>query len=244
METSVSSPKKVIYPIELFAVLLNLIFCICSLVNIGKVQTSLFGLAVDRELVMGAVFFLLTPLLLLFFRLTNPSRILVVQFLRMCYIQAVYVLYFTESIWLSQLMFNGASLDAVFANIDYRIFGFQPALEFPRYFQEYRVVNEMFFFSYFFYYALVSTGVWILFIRKHYNVAVRALFIISLSFFTMYLWFIFFPVQGPKYYFPELNAIWYSNFRGFFFTRDHERSFSTTRIWGVRLFPPLTWLWL
>jgi len=233
MEASVSPPEKVIYPVELFAVLLNLIFCVCSLLSLGKVETSLFGLSVDRELVMGVVFLLVTPLMLLFIRLTNPSRNLIVQFFRICYIQAIYILYFTECIWLSQLMFNGASFDAFFANLDFRIFGFQPAIQFPRYFQEYRIVNEMFFFSYFFYYALVSTGVWILFIRKHYQIAVRALFIISVSFFTMYVWFIFFPVQGPKYFFPELHAIWYSNFRGFFFTKIVKGVFNNTNLGGA-----------
>lgn len=233
MEASVSRAEKVIYPVELFAVLLNLIFCVCSLLNLGKVETNLFGLSVDRELLMGIVFFLATPLMLLFIRITNPSRNLIVQFFRLCYIQAIYILYFTESIWLSQLMFNGASFDAFFANLDYRIFGFQPAIQFPRYFQEYRIINEMFFFSYFFYYGLVSTGVWILFVRKHYQIAARTLFIISVSFFIMYVWFIFFPVKGPKYFFSELHAIWYSNFRGFFFTKIMKGLFNNTNLGGA-----------
>jgi membrane-associated phospholipid phosphatase len=225
--------RRVIYPVELFAVLLNLIFCICSLVNIAKTEMKLFGVAVDRELVMGIVFFLLTPLMMLFIRLTNPSQKLGVQFFRLCYIQGLYILYFTESIWLSQLMFNGASFDSFFASIDYCIFGFQPAIQFPRYFQQYRIVNEMFFFSYFFYYALVTTGVWILFIRKRYQEAIRTLFIISVSFFIMYVWFIFFPVKGPKYYFPELREIWYSNFRGFFFPKIMKALFNNTNLGGA-----------
>ncbi len=233
MEATVSHRGKAIYPVELFAALLNLVFCVCSLLNIGKVKMSLFGLSVDRELVMSVVFFLTTPLMLLFIRLTNPSRNLIVQFFRLCYIQGIYILYFTESIWLSQLMFDGASFDAFFASLDYRIFGFQPAIQFPRYFQQYRIINEMFFFSYFFYYGLVSTGVWILFIRKHYQIAARTLFIISVSFFIMYLWFIFFPVKGPKYFFSELNEIWYSNFRGFFFTRIMKGLFNNTNLGGA-----------
>jgi membrane-associated phospholipid phosphatase len=226
-------PTRVIYPVELFAFLLNLIFCVCSLANMGKLQAELFGMTFDRELAMGTVFFLATPLMLLFIRLTNPARSLLVQFLRLCYIQAVYILYFTECIWLSQLMFNGASLDPLFAAIDYRLFGFQPAIQFPRYFQQYRIVNEMFFFSYFFYYALVSTGIWILYARKHYREAYRALFVISVSFFIMYVWFIFFPVKGPKYYFIELHEIWYSNFRGFFFTRVVKGLFDNTNLGGA-----------
>lgn len=233
MESSAQRTKKVIYPVELFAVLLNLIFCICSLVNIGKIEMNLFGAAIDRELFMGIVFFLVTPLMLLFIRLTNPARNRVVQFFRLCYIQAIYIIYFTESIWLSQLMFNGASFDWIFANIDFRIFGYQPAIEFPRYFQQYRIINEMFFFSYFFYYGLVTIGVWILFIRKRYEESIRTLFIISVSYFIMYVWFIFFPVTGPKYYFVELNQMWYTNFHGFFFTKVMKGLFNNTNLGGA-----------
>jgi membrane-associated phospholipid phosphatase len=228
-----SSTKKVIYPVELFAVLLNLVFCICSLVNIGKLEMNLFGAAVDREMVMGIFFVLLTPLMLLIIRLTNPAQNLVVQFFRLCYIQAIYIIYFTESIWLSQLIFNGASFDWIFANIDFRIFGYQPAIQFPRYFQQYRMINELFFFSYFFYYGLVATGVWILFIRKRYQEATRTLFIISVSFFIMYVWFIFFPVKGPKYYFAELNRMWYTNFQGFLFTKVMKGLFNNTNLGGA-----------
>jgi len=233
LEISAQRKNKVIYPVELFAVFLNLIFCVCSLVNIGKIEMKLFGAAIDRELFMGIVFFLVTPLMLLFIRLTNPARNRVVQFFRLCYIQAIYIIYFTESIWLSQLMFNGASFDWIFANIDFRIFGYQPAIEFPRYFQQYRIINEMFFFSYFFYYGLVATGVWILFIRKRYEESIRTLFIISVSFFIMYVWFIFFPVKGPKYYFVELNQMWYTNFRGFFFTKVVKSLFNNTNLGGA-----------
>jgi membrane-associated phospholipid phosphatase len=233
VEVPVQRAKRVIYPVELFAFLLNLIFCACSLANIGKLQTGLFGISVDRELAMGVVFFLATPLMLLFIRLANPARSPLVQFFRLCYIQAVYILYFTECVWLSQLMFNGASLDPFFAAVDYRIFGFQPAIQFPRHFQQYRIVNEMFFFSYFFYYALVSTGVWILYARRHFREAYRTLFIISVSFFIMYVWFIFFPVKGPKYYFTELHEIWYSNFKGFFFTRVMKDMFNNANLGGA-----------
>lgn len=233
MESSAEPTKKVIYPVELFVVLLNLVFCICSLVNIGKLEMNLFGAAVDREMVMGIFFLLLTPLMLLFIRLTNPARNLVVQLFRLCYIQAIYIIYFTESIWLSQLIFNGASFDWIFANIDFRIFGYQPAIQFPRYFQQYRMINELFFFSYFFYYGLVATGVWILFIRKRYQEATRTLFIISVSFFVMYVWFIFFPVKGPKYYFAELNRMWYTNFQGFLFTKVMKGLFNNTNLGGA-----------
>jgi membrane-associated phospholipid phosphatase len=62
---------------------------------------------------------------------------------------------------------------------------------------------------------------------------VRALFIISVSFFIMYLWFIFFPVKGPKYFFAELHEIWYTNFRGFVFTKIMKGLFNNTNLGGA-----------
>jgi membrane-associated phospholipid phosphatase len=166
-------------------------------------------------------------------RLVNPLPGRLPQFFRMVYVQALYVLYFTESIWLSQLMFDGASFDQFFARLDYLIFRFQPAIEFSQHFEGIPLVNEMFFCSYFFYYALVSTGVWFLFARRRYPEAVRMLFIISASFLILYVWFLFFPVKGPKYYFGELHQIWYSNFRGYFFTRVMKEMFNNTNLGGA-----------
>jgi membrane-associated phospholipid phosphatase len=233
MGRSMKQPRLVVYPFELFVILLNCLFCVCSLVNIGKLQMSLFGLTFDRELFYGLVFLLLSPLMLLFIRLTNPLGSVVVQFLRLCYVQLLYILYFTECIWLSQLMFGGASFDGIFARIDYMIFGFQPAVRFPRYFQQYPLVNEMFFFSYFFYYGLISTGVWVLYFRKKHEQAVNTLFIISVSFFILYVWYIFFPVKGPKYFFERLHQAWYSNFHGYVFTGIMKELFNRTNLAGA-----------
>jgi len=223
----------VFYPLDLLVFVMNLIFGVSCLLNLGKISIGLFRWAVDRQLVMGIVFLALNPLLLLGIRLVNPLRGQVPQFFRMAYAQALYILYFTECIWLSQLMYNGASLDGFFARMDYLIFRFQPAIQFSRHFQEFPIVNEMFFFSYFFYYALISTGVWFLFARRRYAAAARMLFIISGSFFILYVWFVFFPVKGPKYYFDELYQIWYSNFRGFFFTRIVKGLFNNTNLGGA-----------
>jgi membrane-associated phospholipid phosphatase len=225
--------RPVFYPVELLVFAMNLIFAACSLVNLGKASAVLFGLAVDRELLMGILFLVLNPAILLGIRAVNPLRGQLPQFFRMTYVQALYVLYFTESIWLSQLMFGGAYFDPFFAHLDFLIFGFQPSIEFSRHLESSRLINEVFFFSYFFYYALVTTGVWFLFARRRYREAARMLFIISAAFFVLYVWFIFFPVKGPKYYFEQLHEVWYSNFRGYFFTRVVKETFNNTNLGGA-----------
>jgi membrane-associated phospholipid phosphatase len=209
---------RVLYPVEVLAMALNLVFAVGCLSHTGEVRTVILGLALDRELLMGTFFLLLTPLTLLLIRLINPVRGALARFIRLCYLQILLAVYIAESIWLSQLMFNGACLDSFFAGLDQMLFGFQPAVEFSRHLRVYPIVNEVFAFGYFFYYALVTTGVWVLFLRKRVHEAESVLFVIGAALFLMYAWYIFFPVKGPKYYLPELHASWYSEFHGYLFT--------------------------
>jgi membrane-associated phospholipid phosphatase len=226
-------PAAVLYPIEILAFALNLLFAACCLANVGKLRIVLRGVSLDRELLMGLLFLALTPLMLLLARLLNPCTRLFPRFLRLCYIQVLYLAYFNESIWLSQLWYGGASLDAFFAGLDQLLFGLQPAMEFSRPLRAYPLVNELFFFSYFFFYALATTGVWVLFLRRRFKEAERVLFTVSAAFFVMYAWFIFFPVMGPKYYFPALHTAWYGNFRGYFFTGLMKGLFDRLNLGGA-----------
>jgi membrane-associated phospholipid phosphatase len=223
----------VLQPIEIFAFLLNLFFAACCLVNVGRLRLALPWFSVDRELFMGLVFLALTPLTLLLARLLNARAGMAAGFLRLCYLQTLYLLYFGESIQLSQLWYGGASLDAFVAGLDGLLFGLHPAIEFSRWLQGHRWVNELFFFSYFFFYILVATGVWVLFFRRRFREAERFLFTVSASFFVMYVWFTFFPVKGPKYFFPELRAVWYGNFRGYLFTGLMKGTFRNMNLAGA-----------
>ncbi len=228
------APKAaVLQPLEVLAFALNLFFAVCSLANIGKVRLELPGFSVDRELVMGLAFVALTPVMLLLVRFLNPRSGMVPRFVRLCYIQLLYLLYFGESIWLSQLLYGGTSLDTFFAGLDQRLFGFQPAIEFSRLLERYPLVNELFFFSYFFYYALVTTGVWVLFFRRRFREAEGFLFTVSAVFFVLYVWFTLFPVKGPKYHFPELYTVWYGNFRGYLFTGLMKGAFNRLNLAGA-----------
>jgi membrane-associated phospholipid phosphatase len=59
---------------------------------------------------------------------------------------------------------------------------------------------------------------WLLLWRGEREKAERGFAAICLGFYLVYLFYLFFPVMGPKYYFPELRNIWYSNFSGLVFT--------------------------
>jgi membrane-associated phospholipid phosphatase len=223
----------VLYPTDLLALAMNALFGLLSLANLGKARMSLLGMVLDRQLVMGLFFLLLDPLILLGIRLANSSRSKVVHFIRLFYVQALYMLYFSQSIRLSQLFFNGRSLDPQFAWLEQALFRCQPALIVYRRLGGMPLLNELMFFSYFSFYTMVTIGPWALYARRRHEEALRMLFVIVFSFFIFYTWYAFFPVQGPKYFFPELRALWYRNFEGFFFTRLMKYFFANMNLAGA-----------
>jgi membrane-associated phospholipid phosphatase len=222
---------KALLPLDWLVLGLNSFFAACSFLQTGKSPTAVFGMALDREALMGTTFLLALPAELLLLRLLSPRKNALAAFARLFYPQAFMPLWFSESIILSQLFFGGASLDRYFADLDQLVFGFQPAIEFHRALGG-PFAAELFFFAYFFYYVLIVGGPWISFFRGERDRAARALFIILSSFGLLFVWYVFFPVQGPKYYFPELRDAWYSNFKGYFFTSLMKGIFGSMNLGG------------
>jgi membrane-associated phospholipid phosphatase len=228
-----STPRTVLYPTDLLALAMNALFGLLSLANIGKTRLTVLGMVLDRQLVLGLLFLLLDPLILIGIRLANPSRSKVVHFFRLFYVQGLYMLYFSQSIRLSQLLFDGRSLDPQFAWLEQALFRSQPALVVSKRLGGIPLLNELIFFSYFSFYAMIALGPWVLYVRRRYEAALHMLFVITLSFFMLYAWFAFFPVKGPKYFFPELRALWYKNFQGFFFTHLMKFFFANMNLAGA-----------
>ena len=141
----------------------------------------------------------------------------VMRFLRTFYVQAFYGPYFTEVIILSRAVWEPFSFDSVLAGLEESVFGFQPALEFSQALSHLPAVNELFFFGYFSYYLILTTSFWILFLLGRDEAVKRAVFITITSFAFLYVWYVVFPVKGPKYFFESLNRIWYSEFEGYLF---------------------------
>ena len=181
-----SRGAAVLYATDLLVLAMNLCFALLSLLNCGRVRLILPGLNLDRELVLGLIFLLLNPAILLLVRLLNPLRSRVAQFFRLFYVQGLYTLYFSQSIWLSQLFFHGRSLDPQFAWLEQALFRSQPALIMSRGLGGGPLLNELMFFSYFSFYAMLVIGPWDLYIRRRYEEALRTFFVITLSFFITY----------------------------------------------------------
>lgn len=157
----------------------------------------------------------------------------VAHFLRLFYVQLFYAFYFTRIIVLSQLVWSGASFDALFYRMEEAIFGVQLAVLLPERFGHLRAVNELFYFAYFSYYVLLCVPGWLLYLRRRYREAERALFIITASFALLYVWYVFFPVHGPKYFIAELCARWYSDLDGYLFAWIMRSIFADANLAGA-----------
>jgi membrane-associated phospholipid phosphatase len=224
------------YISDLLTLGLCLFFSLCSFLNTGKLRLRApwaAGLGWDREIFYGLLFLALASLLLLFCKIANRSTQFVVRFFRMFYVQLLYIIFFSECIILSQLFFGSRSLDGFFFKLEQLIFGAQPARQFYLLLPDHPLVTELFFFSYFFYYALICVGLWLLFLKGRRDEAARSLAVITCGFYLFYIFYTFFPVQGPKYYIPELRALWYENFHGYLFTRIMKGMFKRMNLAGA-----------
>ncbi len=213
--------------------LLALLFAVGCFLNVGNGSVEILGLTVDRELLTGFEFLLLVFLLPLMFRLLNPLQHRLVQFFRLFYPQLLYLFFYQQAIRLSHFFFGGRSFDAVFAHADQAIFSFQPSIRFHELFSGIAPINELFFFGYFSFFGLMTIGWWVLYAKRRVAEAVSTLTIVTFSFYTLYIFYALFPVEGPKYYFPTLHQEWYSNFNGYFFTALMKQLFDHVDLAGA-----------
>ena len=103
-------------------------------------------------------------------------------------------------------VFFAANLDPFFINLDNKIFGFQPALEFSKSFPQvwFSKLMNLGYFSY--YFMTIGVSVIIYFTDRPF--AEKTVFVIITSFLIYYLFFIIFPVVGPQFYFePPFSEV-------------------------------------
>ncbi|TVQ40113.1 MAG: hypothetical protein EA384_04190 [Spirochaetaceae bacterium] len=196
--------------VDRVALILNLFFALMHLVFAGRGDNLLVaaGFVAGNAIVLG------------FAALDARGRIVrgsVLHFVRTFYVQLFYTAYFMRVIVLSQMVWGGASLDAFFYRLEEAIFGVQPAVLLPQTFGHLLVLNELIYFAYFAFYLLLCAPSWLLFLQRRYAQAQRCLFVITASFAVLYVWYLLFPVHGPKYFIPELHARWYSDLDGYLF---------------------------
>lgn len=227
-------PKETkLYLYDIVTMAVCFIYSLCAFANTGKLDLRLFFFRVDYGLLYGSLFLVLPVIIFFMIKRLGETRGRAASFVRIFYVQALCGLFFKESIVLSQLFFDGASLDRIFADADLFIFGLQPSVRFHQSVPDSAAVTELFFLGYFFFYPLVMVGWWWLFFRGRIAEAVRAVQIVTISFYLHYLFYIFFPVQGPKYYFMELYVKWYDRFDGYLVTDFMKMVFDNMNLAGA-----------
>lgn len=95
------------------------------------------------------------------------------------------------------------NLDHLFANWEFQLFGFQPALAFSKLLPS-PVVSELLDMGYAAYYPMIALTIFYYF-GWQYRQFNRAAFVLLTAFFIYYVVFIFLPVVGPTFYFKAVG---------------------------------------
>jgi len=110
-------------------------------------------------------------------------------------------LLYAEVATLNTAVHNGRYFDEWIQGWEFRLFGGQPsqdlAVAYPV-----PILSEVLHFFYLSYYLIIFGPPLYLYLRHRISDHQRVVFALMLTFFGHYLFFIFFPVQGPRYLFP------------------------------------------
>lgn len=191
------------------------------------------GLSVPAGYVHGIAFVLGGLVTLLLGRIDWSNKPRLVLFFRTFYPQLFFAPIFFQAILLSSQVNGGAYHDPIFAAIDQAIFGFQPSREFSRAFSGNFVVNEVLFGAYYLYFFMFAMTPWYAWLKGRQEEARREMATLAAYIIIVGTFYVFFRVMGPKYYFADLHASWYSEFNGGFFTGMLKKTFSTSTLFGA-----------
>ena len=111
-------------------------------------------------------------------------------------------LLYAELPLLNRSLYHGAYFDALVIDWERALFGFEPALELASRLP-YGLLSESLLAAYVSYYLIIYAPP-LAIARRHGHAALRdAVFTLSLVFFAHYLFFVWFPVEGPRYRFDS-----------------------------------------
>ena len=108
--------------------------------------------------------------------------------------------FYTETVHYNKLFFD--NLDPIFINLDQKIFGFQPSLEFSNYFSS-SLFAEIMYFGYFSFYFIILGFIFAMCFKSK-AIFLENTFKVAFSLLFFYFIFALFPSAGPQFYF---NAI-------------------------------------
>lgn len=117
------------------------------------------------------------------------------------YLLVLVPLLYSELAVLNVAVWAGRYFDPVILRWEEALFGGQPSRELAAALP-YLPLSEFLHFSYIAYYFIIYGPLLLLYLRGRTEDHQRAAFTLMLVFFAHYLFFIYFPVQGPRYLFP------------------------------------------
>lgn len=101
---------------------------------------------------------------------------------------------------------NGRYFDPIIIQIEQFVFGGQPSHSLARQFSILSL-SEALHACYMSYYLIIYLPPFVLYLRNRREDFALMIFTLVFSFFTHYLFFIYFPVQGPRYLFPAPGGV-------------------------------------
>ena len=226
-------------PHDLVTAVLALLFALFSLAWPGTGTTNLFGAAFSRGFFMAAVYLVVALLSLSFplieTALTRRGKAFarIAGFVHTYYPEAFIALFFTDSILLSAQVMGGYSHDPFFVAADQAIFGCQPSRELAPALGSQPWINELMFGSYFAYFAFMTSTLWIPYVKGEREEGERQMFVVAAVMALVSTWYVFFRVQGPKYWLPDLRTAWYTAFEGGLFVRLFQNTLAATTLSGA-----------
>lgn len=123
------------------------------------------------------------------------------RFIANWYALALMPALYTELAVLNVAVHNGRYFDDIILRWEEQLFGGQPSRELAAA-MPWLPLSEFLHFSYIAYYLIIYGPFILLYLRNREADHQRAAFTIMLTFFAHYVFFIYFPVQGPRYLFP------------------------------------------
>jgi membrane-associated phospholipid phosphatase len=110
-------------------------------------------------------------------------------------------LLYTELAVLNRAVHDGAYFDAIIIAWEAALFGSQPSAEWAA-LAPWRWLSEPLHAAYLAYYPIIFGPPLVLYLLRRYAAFERVVFTLMLVFFAHYVFFIYFPVQGPRFLFP------------------------------------------
>jgi membrane-associated phospholipid phosphatase len=218
---------------DIVEALLALVFAVFSLLWPDTGLLAIGGATIARGYILAVVYIAIAGLALLMPLLESKIGGPILAFVHTYYPLAFISLFFTDSILLSAQAFGGFSHDAFFAQADQTLFGYQPSRELSRAFGSHAWINELMFGAYFGYFFFMVFSIWIPFFKGNREEGERQVFTVQTVMGIACIWYVFFRVQGPKYWLPDLKAAWYYDIKGGLFVSLFKRSLAHATLSGA-----------